>query len=227
VHVTHQLSNFSGVAFIAVFLSLAAVAAFFMVFIIIVVANRAEPDPRGLRPFSAYLFGMSFVTLYVGYSGAVVIVTSLLSFIGPHASPIANSVARNVVIGGILIFIGGGALRFHLSKGMKIAEGDGPVDGPNRRVQSTYVAAVTFVFTGVAIITFGLAIYLVFQLIGPGIFGTLGRTKTDTVRTLLDVLYVMLASVAIVVAHSRLAPSALRMLGSGGTGATAPAGGAE
>jgi hypothetical protein len=221
---THQLSNFSGVAFIAVFLGLAAVASFFMVFIIIVVANRAEPDPRGLRPFSAYLFGMSFVTLYVAYSGAVVIVTSLLSFIGPHASPIANSVARNVVIGGILIFIGGGALRFHLSKGMKIAEGDGPVDGPNRRVQSTYVAAVTFVFTGVAIITFGLAIYLVCQLIGPGIFGSTGGNRTQTVKTLLDVAYVMVASMAIVGAHARLAPSALRMLG---TAPTAPAASTE
>ncbi|HEY2213410.1 MAG TPA: hypothetical protein VGH31_00030 [Acidimicrobiales bacterium] len=175
-------------------------------FVIVVVANRAEPDPRGLRPSSVYLFGMSFVTLMFGYGGAVMIVTSLLSFIGPHSSPIANGVASNVVIGALFVAIAGGTFAVHVRKGITIARGDGRVDGPNNRILHTYVSVVSFIFVAVAIITLGFAVYSLFQEIGPGIFGSLGGSRTGTLRDLLDEVYVMVASGAIVVAHSRLLP---------------------
>ena len=58
--------------------------------IILIVANRAEPDQRGLRPQSVYLFGMSFVTLQLAFAGSVLIVTSIFSVIAPHFSPLTN-----------------------------------------------------------------------------------------------------------------------------------------
>ena len=43
--------------------------------IILLVANRAEPDQRGQRSHSVYLFGMSFVALQLTFAGSVLIVT--------------------------------------------------------------------------------------------------------------------------------------------------------
>ena len=58
-----QFAGLAGgvVAFVAIFIALFSVV--LLVPIILIVANRAEPDQRGQRSHSVYLFGMSFVTL--------------------------------------------------------------------------------------------------------------------------------------------------------------------
>jgi hypothetical protein len=201
-----QIVSGGSLVFGGVFAVIGLLGLFPLFFVIVVVANRAEPDPRGLRPSSVYLFGMSFVTLMFGYGGAVMIVTALLSFIGPHNSPIANAVASDVVIGALFAAIAGGTFAVHVRKGITIARGDGRVDGPNNRILHTYVSVVSFVFVAVAIVTLGLAVFLLFQEIGPGIFGSLGGSRTGTLRDLIDVVYVMVASGVIVMAHSRLLP---------------------
>jgi hypothetical protein len=206
----NQIVSGGTALFAGVFAGVAVVALVILVFIIVVVANRAEPDPRGLRPYSVYLFGMSFVTLLLAYAGVTTIVTSLLSFIGSHDSPIADRVASSVVVGAILLLIAGGALTYHLRQGLAIARGEG-TDGPNARILHTYVSVVTFIFFATMLIALGVAIYLVFELIGPGIFGATGGGRTATLRTLLDVIYVMLASGVLILAHSRLAPAGLRL----------------
>ncbi len=80
------------VAGIAVIIALSSLV--LLVPVILIVANRAEPDPRGLRPSSVYLFGMSFVMLQLTFAGSVVIISSLFSVIAPHYTPLTNSVAR-------------------------------------------------------------------------------------------------------------------------------------
>ena len=82
---TSQVLNASGGAFAAFALVSALFSLGFVVLIIVVVANRAEPDPRGLRPHSVYLFGMSFVTLQLTYAGLILIATSVFSLIAPPA----------------------------------------------------------------------------------------------------------------------------------------------
>jgi hypothetical protein len=206
-----EIFSGGGLIFGGIFAIIGVLALIPLFFVILVVANRAEPDARGLRPFSVYLFGMTFVSLMLAYAGAVMIVTSLLSFIGPHDSPIADGVARSVVIGALFLLIGGGTMGYHLRRGLAIARGDGRVDGPNSRVLHSYVSVVTFIFIVVMMITLGMSVYLIFQLIGPGIFGSLGGSRTGTLRTLLDVVYVMGASGVIVMTHSRLAPPELRV----------------
>ncbi len=201
-----QIVSGGSLVFGGIFAGIGLLSLIPLFFVLIVVANRAEPDPRGLRPSSVYLFGMSFVTLMFAYSGAVMIVTALLSFIGPHSSPIADGVASSVVVGALFVAIAGGTFAVHVRKGIAIARGDGRVDGPNNRILHTYVSVVSFVFVAVAIITLGIAVYLLFQEIGPGIFGSLGGSRTGTLRDLIDVVYVMVASSLIVVVHSRLLP---------------------
>jgi hypothetical protein len=162
-----------------------------------------------MRPFSVYLFGMSFVTLLLTYSGLTIIVTALLSFIGPHASPIADSVGRECVIGGLLLVIGGGTLSFHVRKGLAAARDDGAVSGPSARVRHSYIGAVSFVFVLLAIVSLGIVVYLICQLAGPGIFGLAGGDRTTTVRVLLDFAYVLVASLGVVWVHWRWTPPGL------------------
>lgn len=201
-----QIVSGGSLVFGGIFAAIGMLGLIPLFFVIIVVANRAEPDPRGLRPSSVYLFGMAFVTLMFAYGGAVMIVTALLSFIGPHSSPIADSVASSVVVGALFLAIAGGTFAVHVRRGLTIARGDGRVDGPNNRILHTYVSVVSFVFVAVAVVTLGIAVYLIFQEIGPGIFGSLGGSRTGTLRDLIDVVYVMVASTVVVIAHSRLLP---------------------
>ena len=110
-------SNVAGIASVAVVAGIGVIGLFILLFVIIVVANRAEPDPRGLRSLSVYLFSMSFVMLQITYTGAALIAVSLISLVGPHLSPLTNGIARSVVIGGLLIVIAGSTLVFPCTQG--------------------------------------------------------------------------------------------------------------
>ncbi len=204
-----QLAGFTGgiVAFVAIFIALFSLI--LLVPIILIVANRAEPDQRGQRSHSVYLFGMSFVTLQLTFAGSVVIVTSIFSVISPHVAPLTNSIARSVVIGGLLVVLFGVVLLLHLGRGIEVARGDGGVTGPNLRCMQSYAGVVSFIYLLQLIVALGVSIYLVFALIAPGVFGSLGSSRSGTLALLLDLVYVMLASGYILLAHSSLGPTAV------------------
>ena len=204
-----QLAGFSGGIFAVIAVGLALFSILLLIPIIIIVANRAEPDQRGLRPHSVYLFGMSFVTLQLTFAGSVLVITSLFSVIAPHVSPLTNSVAREVVIGGLFVVLFGAALVLHLGRGVETARGDGSVTGPNMRVMQSYAGVVGFIYFLQVILSLGVAVYLVFALIAPGVFGSIGSDRSGTLALLLDLVYVMLVSAYIVMAHSSMGPSAL------------------
>ncbi len=205
----NDLVGFTGgiVALIALLIALSSVVT--LIPVILLVANRAEPDQRGMRPQSVYLFGMSFVTLQLTFAGSVLIITSLFSVIAPHDSPLTNSLARQIVVGGLLVVLAGTTLLLHLGRGIETARGDGAVTGPNLRVMQSYAAVVGFIYFLQLVLSLGVAVYLLFALIAPGVFGHLGTTRGGTLAMLLDLVYVMLASAYIVAAHSTLGPSAL------------------
>ncbi len=204
--VSNQIINAGPFVFGGIFGGIALLALLSLPLPILIVSNRAEPDPRGMRPFSVYLFGMSFVTLLLSYAGLSLIVTSLLSFIGPHEAPIGNGVARQVVMGGLFLLIPGFIMRNHLQRGIASAKGDGRVDGPNARILHSYVGVVSFVFMITMMISLGFCVYMIFQLIGPGVFGG-GPSRSATVNSLLDFFYVLVTSAAIVRHTWRHAPA--------------------
>jgi hypothetical protein len=152
---------------------------------------------------------MSFVTLQLTFAGSVLVVTALISLIAPHVSPLTNSVARAVVIGALFVVLAGLTLVLHLGRGIETARGDVGATGPNLRVMRSYAAVVGFIYFLQIIFALGVSIYLVFALIAPGVFGSVGSSRSGTLATLLDLIYVMLASAYIVVAHSAIGPSAL------------------
>jgi hypothetical protein len=215
-------SNVAGIASVAVVAGIGVLGLFVLLFVIIVVANRAEPDPRGLRPLSVYLFSMSFVMLQITYAGAALIAASLISLVGPHFSPLTNGIARSVVIGGLLIVIAGSTLVFHVRKGIDVAGGDGGVDGPNVRILNTYVSVVSFLYLFTMLVALGFSIYLIFELVGPGVFGGGSTGRTVIVENLLDTVYVLVASGIILIIHSRFgAPSVFRFKDQGSPGISA------
>jgi hypothetical protein len=114
--VPSHLSSLTGGVVAVVALVIALLSLVLLEPIILIVANRSEPDERGMRPQSVYLFGMSFVTLQLTFAGSVLIVTSLISLIAPHVSPLTNSVARAVVIGGLIVVLAGLTLVLHLGR---------------------------------------------------------------------------------------------------------------
>ena len=216
-----QLVNVSGAAIAVAAVAIALFSVVVLVPVIIVIANRAEPDPRGLRPQSVYLFGMSFVTLQLTYAGLVLIATSLFSLIAPHFFPLTNVVAREVVIGGLFVVLAGGTWLLHVRRGIETARQESGT-GPNARVMKSYAGVVCFIYFLEMIFALGFAIYLLFELVGPGVFGSASSSRSGTVAELLDLVFVMFLSGLIVLGHSTLGPSALPPRSKRATGSLDP-----
>ncbi|HWD55793.1 MAG TPA: hypothetical protein VG346_11760 [Acidimicrobiales bacterium] len=205
--VTGQLVNVAGGAAVALAVSLALMSTILIVLVIVIVANRAEPDPRGMRPHTVYLFGMSFVTLQLSYAGSILIVTALFSLIAPHYGGMGDQVAREVVIGALLAALFGGVWVVHLRRGIQTANGDEGTVRPNTRVMNSYAGVVGFIYLLQLVVTFGAAVYLLLALIAPGVFGSVGSSRSGTLAILLDLVYIMVASAVVLMIHANLGPS--------------------
>jgi hypothetical protein len=203
--ISSHLVNVGPLVFGGVFAVIGLIALGFLPLIIVIVANRAEADARGMRPFTVYLFAMAFVTLMLAYAGLTLIVTSLLRFVSPHDLPIGTDVGRSCVIGGLFLLIAGGTMMYHYRQGLASARGDERVDGPNARVLHTYIGVVSFIFFLTAIIALGFSLYSVFELIRPGVFGG-ADSRTATLNQMLDYVYLLVASMSIVMYTWRQAP---------------------
>jgi len=181
------------------------------VIIIVVVGNRAEPDPSGRRPFAVYYFAVSYVAVFALLFSTYEVVHALMSLAGSSGAS-GDDVARVTVLGLIVATCTGAVLAIHLRRGLALARlGSGPLD-PTLRVAQTYVAAVSFLVVLIGVVAAVGALYSVFGAAGPGVFNPSG-TRGDSVGSFVDALYLVLASVLILGAHLRLAPPYLRPLG--------------
>lgn len=207
-------------------LAILVVLAVVGIFVVVVVANRAEPDPRGRRPFTVYLFGVSFITLWTAVVGSIGVVVSLVRLIGtstasgPGIHPVGDAVARNAVLAGLVLVVSLVILVMHLGKGLEYARGEATPTGPSGRVAQTYVAAVAFLSILIFVVAVVVAVYTIFQLIAPGVFAASGGRVT-TARSLIDSGYVALVVLAVLVAHRRLVPPGIQVLDLWKTGRSA------
>ena len=204
------------VEILALFIGVAIIG----LFIIIVVANRADPDATGHRPQSVYFFAVAFVTLVTAIVGSIVVVFSLVDLIGRHSPGIGNAVARAVVIGGLITLLSGALLGIHLRRGVALIGSD-PAS-PSRRVAQSYVTGVAFLSVLILLVVSILAVYLLFALGGPGVFGSFGG-RTPALRDLIDAVYVGLVAVTVLLTHRNMVTPGLQFFG-GGNG---PRGGRE
>jgi hypothetical protein len=211
--------------FVAAALALVVILGIGGLFLVALFVNRDGPDEGGRRAFAVYLFGVAFITLWGAILGSIAVVVSAVNLIGTHtnrgsigrvscgvftgrercypvyaAHAIGDAAARGMVVGGLLLVASGLTYYFHLRWGLKLAAQD--TEGPALRVARNYVAVVLFTSILIVVPAVFLAIYALFELAGPGVFGGAGRIPS--LRALNDAAYVALAVGVSFVAHLRL-----------------------
>jgi hypothetical protein len=92
-------------------------------------------------------------------------------------------------------------LRIHLQRGVSLIGSD--ASNPSKRVGQSYVSAISFLSVLSLLAATIAAVYLVFALIGPGVFGGFGG-RTAAGRYLIDAVYVGLIAAAVLRVHRNL-----------------------
>jgi hypothetical protein len=205
-----SLSTFFGI-FVDLFAVL-AVLSVVGIFVIIVVANRADPDPSGRRPQSVFYFAVSFVTLATTVLGSAVVVAGVVVLVGNHSHSVSNPAARAILFGGLVTIISVFLLTLHLRRGLALARADRAAQGPSQRVGQSYVSSVAFVSVLSLLVLGVFSVYLIFALAGPGVFGSLG-SRSDTVRVLIVAAYLCVAAATVLWTHRKLVQPDLDLFG--------------
>jgi hypothetical protein len=200
-------------------------------FVIVVIANRADPDASGKRPVAAYLFGTSFVTLLIAIAGILAAVFSLISLIGAsngpgftfEVHPVGDAVARGVTVGLLLLITAGAAHYYHRARGTALAASEPDPASPTRRVERGYIALVSFISLIVVVLASFAALYSIASLIAPGVYQLASRTSGW--KSLLDELTVIIVFGAVFWDHQGGIAPALRLIAPRRPTAAAPEGG--
>ena len=224
--VTYQSGGSSGLlsqspglslsSFLGIFVDLFAVLAVLSVvgiLVIIVVANRADPDPSGRRPQSVFYFAVSFLTLATTVLGSAVVVSGVVVLVGNHSNSVSNAAARAILFGGLVTLVSAFLLTLHLRRGLALARADSASQGPSQRVGQSYVSSVAFVSVLSLLVLGVFSVYLIFAIAGPGLFGSLGN-RSDTVRVLIVAAYLCVVAAAVLWTHRKLVKPDLDLFGS-------------
>jgi hypothetical protein len=187
-------------------------AALVGIIIIAVVANRADPDPAGRRPQSVYFFVVSFVTITTGIFGSALFVAALLWLTAHHSSSAGHSIARLMLVSALIFAISLWFFVSHLRHGLSLARAEGGPSGPSRRVGQSYITVVSFVSILALLLTGVLTIYLLFAVASPTTFGSFGG-RSDSVRILIESLYLGLVAVLVLWTHGSLLSPRLGLFG--------------
>jgi hypothetical protein len=83
---------------------------------------------------------------------------------------------------------------------------------PSRRVAQSYVSAVAFLAVLILLAVSIFAVYLLFALGGPGVFGSFGG-RTPALRVLIDTVYVGLVAGIVLLTHRNLVTPGLQFFG--------------
>jgi hypothetical protein len=161
-------------------------------YIIIVVANRAEPDPTGKRTSAIYHAGTAFVALWLELAGVITIFVTLFGLIGASAAPsfsnevhpLGDATIRGITIGLLLSIVGGYTALTHRVKAIELSIGDESAASPSKRIVRSYAAVVSFISVIVVVVTSLLVLWALLGLIAPGVYQTGGRLADF--RLLLD-----------------------------------------
>ena len=179
------------------------------VFVIIVVANRADPDATGRRPRAVYHFFVSFVTVLTAVTGSTLAVWSLFRLVGTHDSPLGNDIARALVLGGLITLVSLILLTTHRRPGPRAGEGRCRRAGSVETGGQSYVAAVSFIFMLIELVTSIVAASSAVLVEGPGVFGSLRRPCGRLARTASTAVYLLVLSAVVLRGHRDLLPPGL------------------
>jgi len=191
-------------------LSVLASVGSIVTYIIIVVANRAEPDPSGNRASAIFHVGAAFITLWLEIAGVITIFVTLFGLIGAggrtsfstEIHPLGDSTIRGITIGLLLSIVGGYTSTTHRAKAIDLANGEEVESSPSKRVVRSYAAVVSFISMFVVVITLLAFAWSVLGLIAPGVYQTGGRT--GDIRLLLDEATVLAVFSWVFAAHRHM-----------------------
>ncbi len=178
------------------------------VFVIVVVSNRADPDPSGRRPQAVYYFAVSFVTLSIAVVASAAVVAGIDALVGHHSNAVTNAAARAILVGLLATLMAGTLLVVHLRRGLGLVRQDTQPPAPSRRVGQSYVSSVAFVSVLSILILFVFSVYLIFALAAPGVFGSLG-SQGNSAHVLVVAVYLWILSWVVLETHRRLVSPAL------------------
>jgi hypothetical protein len=195
---------------VLVLLSVLASVGSIVTYIIIVVANRAEPDPTGNRTSAIYHVGTAFIALWLEIAGVITIFFTLFNLIGAKSTtnfstevhPLGDSTIRGITIGLLLSIVGGYTALTHRAKAIELAGSDEAATSPSKRVVRSYAAVVSFIGVIVVVVTLLAFVWAVLGLIAPGIYQT--GTRTGDIRVLLDEATVLAVFAWVFSTHRRL-----------------------
>ncbi len=179
-------------------------------YIIIVVANRAEPDPTGHRTSAIYHVGTAFIALWLEIVGVITIFVTLFALIGTgnttyfssEVHPLGDSTIRGITIGLLLSIVGGYTALTHRSRAIELASSDESVASPSKRIVRSYAAVVSFISVLVVVVTTLAFVWSLLGLIAPGVYQI--GSRTHDVRTLLDEVTVITVFAWVFSTHRRL-----------------------
>jgi hypothetical protein len=201
------------------------------VFVVVVVANRADPDLSGRRPAVVYALATAFLTLFVTLFATTALVAWLCQLIGDrpaqaifedssfgassfafggHEHPLGDAVARGAVMSALVALVAGLVFVLHVRAAAR-ASADLPTVEPVARARSSYIAAVAFVTVTIIIVAAVVVLYDIFRGIAPGVFTESGRGgSVEVLRSMIPAFYLLVASLVILAAHLRFAPPPFR-----------------
>lgn len=179
-------------------------------YIIIVVANRAEPDPTGHRTSAIYHVGTAFIALWLEIVGVITIFFTLFALIysgnttyfSSEVHPLGDSTIRGITIGLLLSIVGGYTALTHRSRAIELASSDESLTSPSKRVVRSYAAVVSFISVLVVVVMTLAFVWSLLGLIAPGVYQI--GSRTHDVRTLLDEATVLLVFAWVFSTHRRL-----------------------
>jgi hypothetical protein len=169
-------------------------------YIIIVVANRADPDPTGNRTSAIYHVGSAFLTLWLEVAGAITVLATLFSLIGSGGN--GDDTVRGITIGLLLFLVGGFVSHTQRRKALFLAASDSDEASPSKRVVRSYAAVVSFISVIVMVVAMLATVWGVLGLIAPGVYETGSRTLDA--RVLLDELTGLAVFAWVFSTHRRL-----------------------
>lgn len=195
---------------VLVLLSVLASVGSIVTYIIIVVANRAEPDPTGRRTSAIYHVGTAFIALWLEIAGVITIFVTLFALIGAGSStyfstevhPLGDSTVRGITAGLLLSIVGGYAALTHRTKAIELAETDSGEASPSQRVVRSYAAVVSFISVLVVVVVSLALVWSILGLIAPGVYQAGSRTLD--LRLLLDEATVLAVFAWVFSTHRRL-----------------------
>ncbi len=137
--------------------------------ILILASGRRHEDTGGTRTQARYVGTIGIITLFVALIAFYNVVRGLSGFIVDGHDD--NSIYRHALENGLLLIAAGAVFVFHYRRSTELTPSSRGATGAVSRVTHY---AVCFVATILAFVAASKAVYGIFQIIAPGVFGTGG-----------------------------------------------------